>query len=75
MKARGFSRLASASLWIYLTHWVVWPPLLDAGAPRPVIVVACLVAGVLASSAVNRLERAVIRLARADHSSPQPAPV
>ncbi|MEO6503454.1 MAG: AMP-binding protein [Jatrophihabitantaceae bacterium] len=62
------SRLASASLWIYLTHWVLWPPLLDAGVPRPVIVLACLAAGVtagmVASSAVSRLERAATRLAR-----------
>lgn len=59
------SRLASASLWIYLTHWALWPLLLDVGAPRPVVVLACLVAGVLASNAVNRLEQAATRLARA----------
>ncbi|HEY0165702.1 MAG TPA: AMP-binding protein [Jatrophihabitans sp.] len=63
------SLLASASLWIYLTHWALWPPLLDAGAPGPVVVLACLAAGVLAnvvaSSAVNRLEQAATRLARA----------
>ncbi len=63
------SRLASASLWIYLTHWIVWPPLLDLGTPRLVVVVACLAAGVAASSGVNRLERAVTRLARAVTSS------
>ena len=59
------SRLASASLWIYLTHWVVWPPLLAAGIPRPAVVVACLAAGVAASGAVNRAEQTVARLARA----------
>ena len=59
------SRLASASLWIYLTHWVVWPPLLSAGVPRPAVVMACLAAGVAASGAVNRAEQAVARLARA----------
>jgi acyl-CoA synthetase (AMP-forming)/AMP-acid ligase II/peptidoglycan/LPS O-acetylase OafA/YrhL len=59
------SRLASASLWIYLTHWLVWPPLLGLGLPRPLIVVACLVVGVLASTTVNRLEQTVTRLARA----------
>jgi hypothetical protein len=62
------SRLASASLWIYLTHWVVWPPLLDAGVPRAVVVLACLIAGVAANIGVNRLEQAITRLARAGHS-------
>ena len=64
------SRLASASLWIYLTHWVVWPPLLAAGVPRPAVVVACLAAGVAACGAVNRVEQAVARLARAVASRP-----
>ncbi|HEX8079665.1 MAG TPA: AMP-binding protein [Jatrophihabitans sp.] len=62
------SRLASASLWIYLTHWVVWPPLLDAGVPRAVVVLACLIAGVAANIGVNRLEQAITRLARDGHS-------
>ena len=58
-------RLASASLWVYLTHWLVWPPLLSAGLARPLVVAACLVVGVLASTTVNRLEQTVFRLTRA----------
>jgi acyl-CoA synthetase (AMP-forming)/AMP-acid ligase II len=54
-------RLAAASLWIYLTHWVLWPELLAAGTPRLAVVGACLVAGVAANWGVNHLELAVRR--------------
>jgi len=63
-------RLAAASLWIYLTHWVVWPPLLAAGVPRLVVVGACLVAGVAAHWGVSRLESAVRGASRALSSKP-----
>ena len=69
------SRLASASLWIYLTHWVVWPPLLGAGVPRLAVVLACLAAGVAACAAVNHVEQAVVRLARAETPKRDAGPV
>jgi acyl-CoA synthetase (AMP-forming)/AMP-acid ligase II len=56
--------LAAASLWIYLTHWVVWPPLFAAGVPRLIVVGACLVAGVVASWGVTHLEVALRRASR-----------
>ncbi len=59
-------RLAAASLWIYLTHWVVWPFLLDElQLPRAAIVVCCLVGGVGAAAAVAGMQQAVINWARA----------
>ena len=57
-------RLAAASLWIYLTHMVVWPTLLGVGVPALLVAAASLVAGVLAAAAVSRLERSVRRRAR-----------
>lgn len=57
-------RLAAASLWIYLTHWVVWPALLAAGTPRLIVVGACLVAGVVGSWGVAHIERTVRKASR-----------
>jgi acyl-CoA synthetase (AMP-forming)/AMP-acid ligase II len=42
---RAVGILASASLFIYLVHWQIWPRLPD--APRDLVVWACLAAGVL----------------------------
>ncbi len=56
----GVSVLASASLWIYLTHWQVYPPLEDIGYPVWAIL-ASLAVGIAASqglSAVTRRRRA-----------------
>ncbi len=50
------SRIAAASLWIYLTHWIVWPLLLDLGLPRPLVAVACLGIGVLAAGVLDLLQ-------------------
>jgi hypothetical protein len=57
--ARAVHEVAAGSLWIYLTHWVVWPFLQDRwGWPPLATAAGCLVAGVLASQIVNRgLER------------------
>jgi hypothetical protein len=49
--------LASASLWIYLTHWQVYPPLEDRGH-QVWAIVAALVVGVAASVAVKAAARA-----------------
>ena len=57
-------RVAAASLWIYLTHWTVWPVLLDAGLPRTVIVLGCLVVGVATADAVGVLQTLATRLIR-----------
>jgi acyl-CoA synthetase (AMP-forming)/AMP-acid ligase II len=54
-------RLAAASLWIYLTHWVVWPALQEAGVPPLAIAAACLGVGVIAAAAVSRLEKTARR--------------
>ena len=55
-------RVAAASLWIYLTHWTVWPVLLDAGLPRAVVVLGCLVVGVATADAVGVLQTLSTRL-------------
>lgn len=46
------STLAAASLWIYLTHWQIYPPLEDAGHP-----VWAVVASVVVGVAVHELVR------------------
>ena len=57
MVARSVHRVAAGSLWIYLTHWVVWPFLQDRwGWPPLVTAAGCLVAGVIASDVVNRVQ-------------------
>jgi hypothetical protein len=58
-------RLASASLWIYLTHWVVWPFALDAlHLSRAGVAVLCLVVGIATGHAAARAESATLRRAR-----------
>jgi hypothetical protein len=51
---RPLAVIASASLWIYLTHWAVFPPL------RPtsdwLALVACIVVGIAASMAWNLVD-------------------
>ena len=55
--------LAAASLWIYLTHWVVWPVLVDRlRLPAAATALACLAVGVVAHRLVDA---ALSRLARA----------
>nr|WP_294694347.1 AMP-binding protein [uncultured Friedmanniella sp.] len=54
-------RLAAASLWIYLTHMVVWPTLLNRGVPSVLVAAASLVVGVLAAAGVARIERSAWR--------------
>lgn len=46
--------VSAASLWIYLTHWQVYPPLEDAGHPY-LAVLASLVVGVAAHAAYTRI--------------------
>ncbi len=46
--------VSAASLWIYLTHWQVYPPLEDAGHPY-LAVLASLVVGILANAAYTHL--------------------
>ncbi|HKH55984.1 MAG TPA: AMP-binding protein [Propionibacteriaceae bacterium] len=54
--------LAAASLWIYLTHWVVWPLLLNRlELPRLLVVVGCLLAGMIMAAAVTIVQRNVTR--------------
>jgi acyl-CoA synthetase (AMP-forming)/AMP-acid ligase II/peptidoglycan/LPS O-acetylase OafA/YrhL len=75
--ARSVHRVAAGSLWIYLTHWVVWPFLQHRWGWPPVVTAAgCLVAGVIASNVVNRVQTvlsgvlrpAVVRLSAATES-------
>ena len=69
---RPLQEVATASLWIYLTHWQVYPGLEAAG--RPVLaIVASLVVGVLAARAYSGSRAALRRLASTDrlHSAPE----
>jgi hypothetical protein len=50
--------LAAASLWIYLTHWQVYPPLADWGA---LALLVSLAAGVAASRAEDAVRRRMVR--------------
>ena len=62
---RPLQEVATASLWIYLTHWQVYPGLEAAG--RPVLaIVASLVVGVLAARAYAGSRAALSRLASTD---------
>jgi hypothetical protein len=54
-------RIAAGSLWIYLTHWVVWPALLALQVPRVAVVLACLAVGVAATRVVVRLQSVTVR--------------
>ena len=54
---RPVGLVASASLFIYLTHWQVWPALPD-GMPVPAMMAACVAAGVAAWAAARWAERA-----------------
>jgi hypothetical protein len=54
--------LAAASLWIYLTHWVVWPFLLNRlELPRLLVVAGCLLAGMIMAAAVTIGQRNIAR--------------
>jgi acyl-CoA synthetase (AMP-forming)/AMP-acid ligase II len=71
----ALSRIAAASLWIYLTHWIVWPLLLDLGLPRPVVAVACLGVGVLAAAVFDLVQPLLAHSVRSISSrAPSPAP-
>jgi acyl-CoA synthetase (AMP-forming)/AMP-acid ligase II len=57
--------LAAASLWIYLTHWVIWPFLLDRlELPRLLVVAGCLLAGTIMAAAVTIVQRNLTRVWR-----------
>lgn len=58
--ARAAGVLASASLFIYLTHWQVYPPLEDAGHPW-LALGASLVVGIAYGQVVRPLHKAVGR--------------
>ncbi|HET9872891.1 MAG TPA: non-ribosomal peptide synthetase [Propionibacteriaceae bacterium] len=59
------SRVAAASLWIYLTHWIVWPYLANTfSLPRAVVAVACIAAGVGAASVADVAQSRVIGMSR-----------
>jgi len=45
--------VSAASLWVYLTHWQVYPPLEDAGHPY-LAVIASLAVGITANAAYTR---------------------
>ncbi|MEQ6901489.1 AMP-binding protein [Nocardioides sp. YIM 152588] len=60
--AAALGALAAASLWIYLTHWQVYPPLEDAGHPVWAVV-ASLAVG-LAAAALAARGGTVLRAAR-----------
>ncbi len=78
--------LAASSLWIYLTHWVVYPPIEAAGRPL-LALAASLVVGVLAHAAYQRVLVSLRRRrpsrglpargapARAEHPTAPPRPV
>lgn len=52
--AGAISLVAGASLYIYLTHWQVWPNLPD-GLPVPAAMVACVIAGVAVWATAGRI--------------------
>jgi hypothetical protein len=57
--------LAAASLWIHLTHWVVWPLLLNQlELPRLLVLPGCLLAGMIMAAAVTIVQRNVTRASR-----------
>ncbi|WP_309648293.1 AMP-binding protein [Nocardioides sp.] len=56
--------VSAASLWIYLTHWQVYPPLEDAGHPY-LAVLASLVVGIAAHAVDTRIRTPGTGLVRA----------
>ncbi|MEQ9336892.1 MAG: AMP-binding protein [Miltoncostaeaceae bacterium] len=58
--APALGAVAAASLAIYLTHWQVWPAL-PASWPVPVLMLACVVAGIVAWAATERVTRLIAR--------------
>jgi hypothetical protein len=71
--AAVLSVVASASLWIYLSHWQVYPGLEAAG--RPVLAVAAsLVVGIACQQALCRLSRQVRGVLRPGLRRPQRTP-
>lgn len=56
--AGAVSLVAGASLYIYLTHWQVWPNLPD-GWPVPAAMAACVVAGIAVWAAAGRITSGV----------------
>ncbi len=56
--ARPVGLLASSSLWIYLTHWQVYPSLEAAGHPY-LAIGASLAVGIVAQAGYHRLQRQV----------------
>jgi peptidoglycan/LPS O-acetylase OafA/YrhL len=55
--------VAGASLWIYLTHWVVWPFLLDQlGLPAGVAAGCCLIAGAATTALLSHGRQVTGRL-------------
>jgi acyl-CoA synthetase (AMP-forming)/AMP-acid ligase II/peptidoglycan/LPS O-acetylase OafA/YrhL len=67
--------LAAASLWIYLTHWVVWPFMLNRlELPRLLVVAGCLLAGVIMDAAVTVVQRNLIRAWRCATVTPRHTP-
>ncbi|MCW2775829.1 MAG: AMP-dependent synthetase and ligase [Nocardioides sp.] len=56
--ASGVAVLASASLWIYLTHWQVYPPLEDSGH-QVWAVLASLAVGIAVSQGLSALRRRI----------------
>jgi surface polysaccharide O-acyltransferase-like enzyme len=68
--ARAVGLIAGASLYIYLTHWQVWPALPDA-LPVPVLMAACVLAGVAAWRAAEWAGATVTRARR--RTFPRPA--
>jgi peptidoglycan/LPS O-acetylase OafA/YrhL len=61
--ARLAQAVASASLWIYLTHWQVYPGL-EAAGHAPAAILASVVVGVACSAAYTAAAAAVARLTR-----------
>jgi hypothetical protein len=70
--AWGLSRVANASLAIYLTHYAVFPILAEFLPPAPVLVVT-LAAGVLSWRAVNALAHWGLRVGQGDTRPVNPA--
>jgi acyl-CoA synthetase (AMP-forming)/AMP-acid ligase II len=74
--ARAVGLVAAASLYIYLTHWQVWPALPD-GLPVPALMAACVLAGIAAwrlSEAAIDVASRVLALSRAQGRDPEPEP-
>lgn len=70
---RPVTTLAAASLSIYLTHWLVYPPLEDAGLPW-LALAASLLVGLVHARAMRPLNRRVARGVDAAARRLRPAP-